>query len=296
MVVSFGVMAGRRLGTALATAALMLATNVVQTAFGDLFFTPGLVLAVASVALLGAAAVVAALNPQVKYRQVIPAAPAVAAALIAITMAGVSVGMTATAEAATGPGIQTQSAPRDVATRAASASPGATGGPTTSPRATPRPSGTTAPTPQSPSAPASSVTPYSGQRPRPASTAGIGARCDLTQPRIVCIDKSARTLSFVADGRLLLTLDARFGGEANPTREGNWTVYRKDADHVSTGYGSNMPYAMFFSDGEAIHYSIDFATRGYQGHSHGCVNIRDKEALAWLFDQVPVGTPVTIWS
>lgn len=47
---------------------------------------------------------------------------------------------------------------------------------------------------------------------------------------------------------------------------------------------------------EAIHYSIDFATRGYAGHSHGCVNIRDKTALAWLFDQVPVGTPVTIWS
>lgn len=65
---------------------------------------------------------------------------------------------------------------------------------------------------------------------------------------------------------------------------------------MSTGYGSNMPYAMFFSAGEAIHYSIDFATRGYAGHSHGCVNIRDLKALAWLFDQVPVGTPISIWS
>lgn len=281
MIVAFGVMAGRRLGTALATASLMLATHVVQTAFADQFFTPGQLLWVAAVVLLGAASVTATLNPAVRYRQVIPAMPAVLAAVAAIAMAAGSVVLTATAAAADeGPG-----APAVV--------PSSTSSPGRTPSASPSSSPSSAPTPAPTTPP---VAPYPGQKPVPATTAGIGGPCDLTAPRIICIDKTARKLYFIDDGRLLLTLDARFGGEANPTREGEWTVYRKDADHVSTGYGSQMPYAMFFSEGEAIHYSIDFATRGYEGHSHGCVNIRDEVALAWLFDRVPVGTPVTIWS
>lgn len=291
MVVSFGLMAGRRLGTALATAALMLATSVVQTAFDAILFTPALLLSVLSVVLLGAAAVVAALNPRVKYRQVIPAAPAVIAAAVAIGLAGASVVLTATAAAAldgpTDPGptasASPTSSPSSSASRTSSASPSTS--PSTSPSSSPTP------VPVTPTA----VTPYPGQKPG-AVPASVSSRCDVSAPRIICVDKSARRLYFVVDGKLMLTLDARFGGEANPTREGEFSVYRKDADHVSTGYGSNMPYAMFFSAGEAIHYSIDFATRGYAGHSHGCVNIRDKAALAWLFDQVPVGTPVTIWS
>ena len=36
-----------------------------------------------------------------------------------------------------------------------------------------------------------------------------------------------------------------------------------------------MPYAMFFSGGQAVHYSPDFAARGYNGASHGCVNVRN---------------------
>jgi lipoprotein-anchoring transpeptidase ErfK/SrfK len=110
------------------------------------------------------------------------------------------------------------------------------------------------------------------------------------------VDKAESKLYFLGGDQVVLTLDARFGGAANPTREGSFTIYRKDANHTSTLFGSDMPYAMFFSNGEAVHYSSDFAARGYNGHSHGCVNIRDKAALAWLFDQVPVGTPVYIYS
>jgi len=288
MVVSFGLMAGRRLGTALATASLMLATSVVQTAFDAILFTPALLLSVLSVVLLGAAAVVAAVNPQVKYRQVIPSAPAVIAAAVAIGLAGASVVLTATAASAldevspdapsASPSSSSSSSPSVSPSRSTSPSPSAS--PTSSPSASPTPA---------------AVTPYPGQKPS-AVPANLAGHCDVSAPRIICVDKTARRLYFLVDGKLLLTLDARFGGEANPTREGDFTIYRKDADHVSTGYGSHMPYAMFFSAGEAIHYSIDFATRGYAGHSHGCVNIRDLKALAWLFDQVPVGTPISIWS
>ena len=58
-----------------------------------------------------------------------------------------------------------------------------------------------------------------------------------------------------------------------------------------------MPFAMFFSGGQAVHYSSDFAAIGYNGASHGCVNVRDYDAVAWLFDQVQVGDKVVVyWS
>ncbi len=62
-------------------------------------------------------------------------------------------------------------------------------------------------------------------------------------------------------------------------------------------YGSSMPYSMFFDRGQAVHYSSDFATVGYAGASHGCVNIRDYDGVAHLYDQVRVGdTVVVYWS
>jgi lipoprotein-anchoring transpeptidase ErfK/SrfK len=58
-----------------------------------------------------------------------------------------------------------------------------------------------------------------------------------------------------------------------------------------------MPDSMFFSRGQAVHYSSDFAARGYAGASHGCVNVRDRAGLDRLFAQVRVGDAVVIyWS
>ena len=71
----------------------------------------------------------------------------------------------------------------------------------------------------------------------------------------------------------------------------------KSRDHVSTLYGSTMPYSMFFSGGQAVHYSSDFAARGYTGASHGCVNVRDFAGIASLFGQVNLGDKVVVyWS
>ncbi len=125
----------------------------------------------------------------------------------------------------------------------------------------------------------------------------LDARC-LTG-RVLCIDKTSRTLRWVVDGQVRQQLDARFGSTLNdtPTREGLFHVYLMDADHVSHLYGSSMPFAMFFSGGQAVHYSSDFATVGYYGASHGCVNIRDYDGIRWLFSQVHVGDKVVVyWS
>ena len=115
--------------------------------------------------------------------------------------------------------------------------------------------------------------------------------------RVLCIDKSSQTLRWVVDGKVLETVDVRFGASYTPTREGVFSVYLKSRDHVSRLYDSAMPFAMFFSGGQAVHYSSDFAARGYAGASHGCVNVRDYDAVAWLYDQVQVGDRVVVyWS
>lgn len=112
---------------------------------------------------------------------------------------------------------------------------------------------------------------------------------------VICIDKTTSKLVFVRNGKTLLTMDARFGSVYTPTREGTFKIYYKDANHVSSLYGSKMPWSMFFSGGEAIHYSIDFATYGYAHHSHGCVNIRDWNGVKWLFYHAPLGTKVVVY-
>ena len=115
--------------------------------------------------------------------------------------------------------------------------------------------------------------------------------------RVLCVDKTSRTIRWVIDGTVERTMAVRFGAAYTPTREGLFHVESKSRDHVSSLYGSSMPFAMFFSRGQAVHYSSDFAARGYAGASHGCVNVRDYDGIKWLFDQVKVGDKVVIyWS
>ncbi|ELP61670.1 ErfK/YbiS/YcfS/YnhG [Streptomyces turgidiscabies Car8] len=119
------------------------------------------------------------------------------------------------------------------------------------------------------------------------------ARC--LRGRVLCISKSSRTLRWMIDGRTVSTVAVRFGSQYTPTREGVFSVYWKSRHHVSTLYDSPMPYAMFFSGGQAVHYSADFAARGYGGASHGCVNVRDETAIAAIFAEVSTGDKVVIY-
>ena len=113
--------------------------------------------------------------------------------------------------------------------------------------------------------------------------------------RVLCISKTSRTLRWMIDGRTVSTVAVRFGSQYTPTREGVFHVYWKSRHHVSTLYDSPMPYAMFFSGGQAVHYSADFAARGYGGASHGCVNVRDETAISAIFAQVSNGDKVVVY-
>lgn len=128
--------------------------------------------------------------------------------------------------------------------------------------------------------------------PKP-SAAGLDSRC--MTGRAMCISKSSNSLVWVIDGKPQMRMDVRFGSAELPTREGAFSVGWKSRDHVSTIYHTKMPYAMFFSGGQAVHYSPDFAARGYNGASHGCVNVRNLAGIQSLFAQVRVGDKVIVY-
>ncbi|MGL5827230.1 MAG: L,D-transpeptidase family protein [Nocardioides sp.] len=129
-------------------------------------------------------------------------------------------------------------------------------------------------------------------RPKPG---GLDPRCHTG--RVLCIDKSTKSMRWVVDGQVIASYDVRFGSAELPTREGAFSVFMKSRDHVSTLYHTPMPMAMFFSGGQAVHYSPDFVANGYAGASHGCVNVRDYNGIVALFEQVRIGDKVIIyWS
>jgi predicted RNA polymerase sigma factor len=79
-----------------------------------------------------------------------------------------------------------------------------------------------------------------------------------------------------------------------PTREGVFSVSRKSRDHISSMNDMKMPYAMFFHGGQAVHYAEDSSITD-SGCSSGSVIVLDRDAMAWLFDQVEVEDTVVIY-
>ena len=135
--------------------------------------------------------------------------------------------------------------------------------------------------------------------PKPAPPVKPAFRADsrCLTGRALCISKDQRKMAWMIDGRIIKTFDVRFGSPATPTRNGSRTVLWKSREHVSSLFQSDMPFAMFFDGGQAVHYSSDFARRGYAGASHGCVNVRDYKGLEWLYDtQVVIGDKVIIYN
>jgi peptidoglycan hydrolase-like protein with peptidoglycan-binding domain len=128
----------------------------------------------------------------------------------------------------------------------------------------------------------------------PTGTAsGLDPRCRTG--RAICVSKRTNSLVWVVDGQARLRMDVRFGSDRTPTREGSFRIGWKSRNHFSSLYDTSMPYAMFFSGGQAVHYSPDFAARGYNGASHGCVNVRNLGGIQALFAQARVGDKVIVY-
>jgi peptidoglycan hydrolase-like protein with peptidoglycan-binding domain len=112
--------------------------------------------------------------------------------------------------------------------------------------------------------------------------------------RVMCVSKSTKRLTWVINGVPQYGFDVRFGSDELPTREGVFSVYLKKVDVISNLYHTPMPYSMFFSGGQAVHYSSNFARLGYTGASHGCVNVRNKPLLVQLYNEARIGDKVVV--
>lgn len=115
-------------------------------------------------------------------------------------------------------------------------------------------------------------------------------RACRTKKAALCVSKQQKVVRYYKKGRLVAALDARFGAAGYRTREGNFKIFRKVKNDYSSLYQTPMPWSMYFSGGQAIHYSFYFPKDGYNGGSHGCVNIRDKKGIIKLWKQVKIGT------
>lgn len=113
--------------------------------------------------------------------------------------------------------------------------------------------------------------------------------------RTVCVDKKARTMAWIVNGKVVKTFPIRSGKPGYETRSGVHKIYWKNKNHRSTLYHVSMPYSQFFSGGQAIHYSAEFASKGYMRGSHGCVNMKSKTDAAWLFSQTRTGDKVVVY-
>ncbi|HET7399230.1 MAG TPA: L,D-transpeptidase family protein [Intrasporangium sp.] len=135
-------------------------------------------------------------------------------------------------------------------------------------------------------------------RPRPVPKPAAAARWDVDARcltgRAVCVSKGTNTLTWVVDGIPQYSMDVRFGSDELPTREGVFAISWKKKDVISTIYHTPMPYSMFFSGGQAVHYSSNFARLGYAGASHGCVNVRSWAGITRLYAETRVGDRVVV--
>ncbi len=115
--------------------------------------------------------------------------------------------------------------------------------------------------------------------------------------RVVCISKEQKLLSLVVDGQVLLTRESRFARPGYDTPVGDYRVWHMDNETVSVIFGERtpMPYAVFFNRDIAIHFSDDFADRGYDSGSHGCSQLRDYRAAKWLYEQLALGDRVVVY-
>ncbi|MFI0965235.1 L,D-transpeptidase [Streptomyces sp. NPDC021080] len=117
--------------------------------------------------------------------------------------------------------------------------------------------------------------------------------CPARSYRVACVDLAHQRTWVQQRGRILFgPVPMRSGGVRHPTRTGWFKIFWRHRHHWSTLYDSPMPYAQFFSGGQAFH-----AVRGSirtVGGSMGCVNLRLADARG-LWKVLRKGDRVYVW-
>lgn len=122
---------------------------------------------------------------------------------------------------------------------------------------------------------------------------------------VLCASKAERKMYVMKNGALVKTIRVRFGGFTNQrdgklrvhhTRKGTYRVYKKHPNPYSARYGAGvMPYSVMFDPNMYVHYSADFASKGYTTSSHGCVNVGSLAEAKWVYNFTPVGSTVVVY-
>lgn len=118
-------------------------------------------------------------------------------------------------------------------------------------------------------------------------------KCPERRYRVACVDLN-RQLTWVQKGRKVIygPVPMRSGRAGHRTRTGWYRIYWKHRNHWSTIYNAPMPYAQFFSGGQAFHavYGGIYTTVG----SWGCINLRLPDARK-LWRVLKKGDHVYVW-
>ncbi|MFF7437899.1 L,D-transpeptidase family protein [Streptomyces sp. NPDC008122] len=120
-----------------------------------------------------------------------------------------------------------------------------------------------------------------------------GRRCPVKSYAVACVDLN-RQLMWVQKGKKVTyaVVNVRTGRPGYATRTGWHTVYRRHKDHWSSIYDTPMPYAQFFSGGQAFH--AVYGQLATPGGSRGCVNLSYANA-GKLWGVLRKGDRVYIW-
>lgn len=125
-------------------------------------------------------------------------------------------------------------------------------------------------------------------------TVKLDSRC--MTGRTICINKGTQRMYWVINGSIKGSWAVRTGRPSLATRSGVFSIYLKSTNWHSTLYDVDMPYTQFFSGGQAVHYSAEFARIGHSGAgSHGCVNMNSMSQAAWLYGQTRIGDKVVVY-
>jgi lipoprotein-anchoring transpeptidase ErfK/SrfK len=159
--------------------------------------------------------------------------------------------------------------------------------PTPTPTFTATPTSTPTPTPTATSTPTPTHTPSPTPTNTPTPTA---------QPtKWIEIDLSEQRLYAHEGDSTLLTAVVSTGIARYPTVTGSYKIYAKYRATRMRGPGydlANVPWAMFFYRGYAIHGTYWHSNFG-RPMSHGCINMKTSEAK-WLYQWAPKGTRVVV--
>ncbi len=113
--------------------------------------------------------------------------------------------------------------------------------------------------------------------------------------RWIEIDLSDQRLSAWNGGTRVRAFMVSTGKRRTPTPTGSYAIQSKFRSTRMRGEDynvPNVPYAMYFSGGYAIHGAY-WHNRFGTPISHGCINMRESSAR-WLYNWASIGTPVVI--